>query len=137
MNRAELSDYRAYIKGDYWRARKQLYYEKHARECAVCFSKYVDLHHLFYDQLGQETDSDLIPLCRMHHDSFHRQFGTSKNMRAYIAGFIAAERRKMIESINSKKIQPQTKVKSAEIEFPVFFEKIASRLQNIFNSFRS
>jgi len=32
----------------------------------------LDVHHLLYDRLGHEKLSDLIVLCRLCHNAFHR-----------------------------------------------------------------
>jgi hypothetical protein len=74
--------YYVYIQSHWWTSRKNSYFRTHGRKCAKCnCSKYVELHHLFYDssQFGYENDSDLAPLCDLCHKDFHQQFGVKKN----------------------------------------------------------
>lgn len=32
----------------------------------------VQLHHVAYERIGREADSDLVPLCHQHHAAIHR-----------------------------------------------------------------
>lgn len=41
------------------------------QKCVVCKDPNVDLHHRTYARLGEERLTDLIPLCRHHHDQLH------------------------------------------------------------------
>ncbi len=92
----EFTHYRAYIQSGYWEARKELYFERNPKKCAVCDSSYVDLHHMFYGDYGQETDADLIPLCRRDHEALHLEIGGArKDMREATRRFVARERLKL------------------------------------------
>jgi hypothetical protein len=89
----EFSNHAAYIKSGYWEARKELYFERNPSACAVCDSPYVELHHMFYGDFGQEPDSDLIPLCRRDHEAFHASIGGStRDMREATRRFVVLER---------------------------------------------
>src|SRR5467141_2546368 len=92
-----LGNYYAYIKSDHWKVRKELFFEHHARECAVCGSPYVDLHHVFYDDYGKEQDMDLVPLCRRDHEALHVAVKTKKDMRTESRAFIQSERRMLLD----------------------------------------
>ncbi len=96
MDGDPLSDYRAYVKSEHWAVRKELYFQMHNRECAICGSPYVELNHLFYDQFGQEQDMDLIPLCRADHQAFHFAIPMQKDMRESGRRFIEQEKRKRL-----------------------------------------
>lgn len=74
--------YRTYITSAYWINRKNAYYGKYGKKCAVCGeNKYVQLHHKRYDvQFGQEPDNALVALCRKHHKEFHDNFDLKKSM---------------------------------------------------------
>lgn len=37
----------------------------------MCWDPNVDLHHKTYKRLGEERLTDLLPLCRLHHDLAH------------------------------------------------------------------
>ena len=43
----------------------------HERSCAVCYTVPVDAHHLKTRATGG-SDYTCVPLCRFHHDSWHR-----------------------------------------------------------------
>jgi hypothetical protein len=120
VNNAELVEHKAYINSGYWEARKELYFERHPRECAVCGSPYVDLHHKFYGDYGQEPDSDLIPLCRRDHEAFHLSIGGSrKDMRAATDTFVERERSRLaMLGLTSKKTR-----RSIDVEIVRFLAK--------------
>jgi len=81
--------YDNFINSSEWAAIKNRYWRTHSRTCAVCStSKYIHLHHMVYGQFGQEKDDDLIPLCREHHDEYHAQNGTQRNMKRRTMEFI-------------------------------------------------
>jgi hypothetical protein len=81
--------YKVYIKSKYWERRKNRYYQKYGRRCAVCKStKFIDLHHIVYGGYGNEPDQNLIPLCKDHHTAFHAQHGVARDMKESTACFI-------------------------------------------------
>jgi hypothetical protein len=44
------------------------------RCCCVCTStRNLDLHHRTYVRFKSERPSDVVPLCRKHHDLYHEQ----------------------------------------------------------------
>jgi len=52
--------------------------------CVVCERTWTltdDLHHASYDQLGHETDADLLPMCRPCHQALHRILDRSGHWR--------------------------------------------------------
>jgi hypothetical protein len=62
-----------YIHSPWWKRRKQRYYRRHLKKCRVCGSKVqVQLHHLTYERMYQERDTDLVALCAVHHKQAHR-----------------------------------------------------------------
>lgn len=66
MNRQE---YQEYLDSKDWqRRRKQLIKKK----CEWCPQKHeLNVHHLSYDNLGQETEYDVITLCKRCHKDLH------------------------------------------------------------------
>ena len=69
------SQYRAYVDGPAWVARKRWWRDHRSarrRRCQVCRSTHYDLHHRTYVRLGRERLRDLVPLCRRHHERLHR-----------------------------------------------------------------
>ncbi len=68
--------YKEYLQSDHWKATKKRYYASRKKECWVCGSTVgIDLHHKTYANLGRERIHDLVPLCRNHHEQFHRENG--------------------------------------------------------------
>lgn len=66
--------YDDYIKSDEWRAvRKRYRKSKLPWKCAVCdVAVNLHLHHRTYKRLGREQLTDLVPLCKFHHEETHR-----------------------------------------------------------------
>jgi hypothetical protein len=66
--------YHEYLRSDHWKGLKARYRASGSfQKCTVCFDPNVDLHHKTYKRLGQEKLTDLVPLCRLHHDTLHAQ----------------------------------------------------------------
>lgn len=77
----------AYLASPQWRASRDRWHRRHPNaSCSACGSKRFDLHHLQHDRSftkdgrfrGAERDSDLIPLCRVHHDMAHRYWASRR-----------------------------------------------------------
>lgn len=67
-----MSDYAAYIRSDAWRAVKKRYRASGLPQCCyVCGASKVDLHHRSYKRFESERLTDLLPLCRAHHQQAH------------------------------------------------------------------
>lgn len=83
-------NYHSYINSRRWAKRRRAYYSRNPNICTVCGTREeVKLHHSSYERLGNELDSDLVPLCRSHHKAFHVAMGTSKgNMKQETVDFI-------------------------------------------------
>ena len=74
LQRCGLRSYRRYLLSDYWRATRERYRASRLPQgCWVCRAPNVDLHHRTYARLGNEKVSDLVPLCREHHDQLHEE----------------------------------------------------------------
>ena len=64
--------YDIYLKSDQWRSKRQAVINSQLNICAKCKSAPIsEIHHLSYDNIGNEHDSDLIGLCRSCHKSYH------------------------------------------------------------------
>jgi len=63
--------YFKYINGGRWENRREQYWDNHDRDCYVCGEFALELHHRIYDNLGDEKDSDLVPLCEDCHEEVH------------------------------------------------------------------
>lgn len=65
--------YQEYVNSKWWKAWKRLHKQS---KCQICGFRYeLDVHHLNYDNLGDEKDSDLITLCRRCHWDEHYYAG--------------------------------------------------------------
>ena len=83
--------YRRYMESETWRTVRRnwaaLYGELNGRPptCAICDQEWVlardDLHHLSYDNLGDETFQDLMPFCRRCHERLHQWLDASPDWR--------------------------------------------------------
>lgn len=73
--------YSVYIKSEWWTKRKNKFYKENEKRCMACLgTKYIDLHHLFYGNYGNETDEQLVALCRLCHEEYHQTYGVAKDM---------------------------------------------------------
>ncbi len=85
--------YKIYIKSKYWKLRRDKYFRELGRKCVVCgSSKYVNLHHLVYEDYGSEKNENLVVFCRFHHEEFHKEIGVKKNMVDETYQFIIDQR---------------------------------------------
>lgn len=85
--------YTVYIKSKWWTERKNKYYQKHKKICKACNStKYINLHHMLYQDFGNEPDEILMPLCRNCHEEFHDEYATGYNMIEETYKFIERKR---------------------------------------------
>lgn len=84
------TDYYSYITSKKWAKRRRRYYATNPNVCKVCGSREdLQLHHISYENLGNEPDKDLVPLCNLHHEAFHDTIGGSrKEMRRETRTFI-------------------------------------------------
>lgn len=74
--------YKKYIKSVAWFKRRDEYFKVHKKECVACFSKErIVLHHVNYQRLGAELDSDLIVLCWDCHNELHETHDRASEMK--------------------------------------------------------
>jgi len=65
----KISSYPEYIKSEWWKLQSKLYKDK---KCAQCGRTHeLDVHHLTYENVGNEKPADLITLCRRCHRDLH------------------------------------------------------------------
>ncbi len=72
--------YRKYLQSPEWKARKEPVLERDNYACTVCGSNLnLHVHHLHYDNIGEESLSDLATLCKSCHFKHefieHPEFG--------------------------------------------------------------
>jgi 5-methylcytosine-specific restriction endonuclease McrA len=66
-----VSDYRKYLKGEWWRERRRsrIAQTPHCERCG--FEVDLVVHHKNYHRLGAELDADLEVLCKWCHNEHH------------------------------------------------------------------
>ena len=66
------SEYIEYLQSEDWRERRKYLMELTGWICSKCGGKATQLHHLKYDNLGnEELDIDVIALCNDCHNEIH------------------------------------------------------------------
>jgi len=66
------SDYADYLKTKHWQTTKRLALEHYGNICSVCGTdKKLNVHHVSYKNRGKEKLSDLMILCKKHHEGVH------------------------------------------------------------------
>ena len=69
MNKYE---YIEYLKSDEWKEKRKYIMDMADWTCSKCGNKATQLHHISYDNLGdEELDTDVIALCKDCHDEIH------------------------------------------------------------------
>jgi len=72
--------YYQYMKSSAWRIKRQVALDFHGRKCSDCGSTYdLQVHHLNYSNMGNETMNDLQILCESCHMFLH--YGTKPKVR--------------------------------------------------------
>ena len=65
-------DYKAYLNSPKWQATRKRLYREYEYRCAMCGSpKNLQVHHITYENIGEEKDEDLTVLCRECHTGLH------------------------------------------------------------------
>lgn len=65
-------NYNSYIRSDKWKQKRNEFIKKY-KVCACCGSnENLNVHHLSYDNLGNESDEDLLLLCSRCHKYVHK-----------------------------------------------------------------
>lgn len=61
-----------YIESDHWKAFRARAFTHYERKCYLCNTRQepIELHHNTYERKGREKLSDVIPLCRKHHQLY-------------------------------------------------------------------
>ena len=67
------NSYDEYLKSDHWKSKKDEYRNSGLpQHCLVCKNKNYALHHRSYVNLGDESLSDFVPLCKKCHNKVHK-----------------------------------------------------------------
>lgn len=68
--------YQDYLRSEEWKERRIMLLEEADWICDECGEPATCLHHLKYDNIGdEELDEDVIPLCNQCHRDIHEEKG--------------------------------------------------------------
>ncbi len=66
------SEYQAYLNSNEWQETRQRIFKRDNFRCVKCgCSKNLQVHHITYENLGEEKEADLATLCDKCHNSIH------------------------------------------------------------------
>ena len=70
--KAEEIDYYSYLKTQAWEEMRQKIFRRDGFKCVICHeAKNLNVHHITYENLGAEKESDLVTLCQACHEKVH------------------------------------------------------------------
>lgn len=80
LYKIKIVDYKEYIKSTAWYQKKLARLKKDKYTCQKCGdTEFLEVHHLTYDNLGDEPMEDLITVCRDCHQKIHDKYGRKGN----------------------------------------------------------
>lgn len=72
LNALGFQSYAEYQKGEHWITFRETYFKTHSKICCHCRNdRRIGLHHITYDRLGAELETDVVPLCWGCHRRTH------------------------------------------------------------------
>lgn len=89
-------DYDTYLASPAWAEFRRGWFERHPRTgCYLCGTRQrLQLHHLRYDRVGQERDSDVRAMCSSCHEKIHA-YARRQRMTVYNATMLLRARARM------------------------------------------
>jgi len=66
--------YEEYLESAHWKEKRKYFWRKFGGRCCWCGEQGHEVHHLTYDNRGNEQDEDCILLCKPHHKVFHKNW---------------------------------------------------------------
>ena len=66
-------EYIEYLKSEEWREKRKAFMEDRGNECEECGEKGTQVHHLSYENVGDEDDDDVMVLCNQCHKEIHNK----------------------------------------------------------------
>ncbi len=100
------NQYLDYLQSEKWKTKREqrLHLSKH--KCSACGqSGLLDVHHLTYARIFNEEMSDLLPLCRRHHEIAEQLFTKGLLPRDESVLFLATETIRLILNFRSESNQ--------------------------------
>ncbi len=87
----EINRYERYIQSPQWKAQREAALARAKHCCQLCgvskWSAQLEVHHLTYENLGNELPADLMVLCEKCHQGTHDRwsfFQSLREQRAYV-----------------------------------------------------
>ena len=65
--------YNHYLNSEHWKVLRQKVLNRDDETCQDCGEYATDIHHLTYENVGNEALADLVSLCRKCHHRKHRK----------------------------------------------------------------
>jgi len=87
LRRLRAISYDEYLQSPWWRKRRHARLKKanwKCERCAASVASVANVHHLNYDRLGAERDTDLEVLCRRCHAGHHTDESRKHNLGVYL-----------------------------------------------------
>lgn len=77
VNQFMSADYKAaYLRSIEWQELRKAVLYRDSYACKVCgVTHQLEVHHITYERLGKEELSDLVTICRKHHQQLHDLLG--------------------------------------------------------------
>ncbi len=97
-------EYAKYLESDEWKKKRHARLALGKFKCAVCGAKSeLQVHHLTYARIFQEDMTDLLPLCRPHHELAEKLIASGHLKRTDNPLFIAAETVRLLATNNGER----------------------------------
>ena len=87
----DTKEYRAYLKSDIWKGKRQLVLDTKGSECENCGENALgnlQIHHVTYDRIYHEHIDDFEVLCGTCHNDHHIWESNNRKKRAAINTFM-------------------------------------------------
>lgn len=66
-------EYQAYLNSRKWEETRRRIFKRDGYRCCICgTAKNLCCHHITYENIGHEKDSDLVTLCNSCHETIHQ-----------------------------------------------------------------
>lgn len=106
--------YDDYLRSDHWKMFKSAFKGESPYKCVSCESEEsLDVHHLTYENIGNESFDDVAYLCRTCHKVVHRVM--TRNHRYKIDAFITKRKEIVKEGITRTRKEKEFYFKSATL----------------------
>lgn len=76
------NNYNDYLLSNHWYNKRKSYFKTYEKKCNHCGTdKEIHLHHLTYENIGNESFNDLMPLCKDCHSKEHDRLKKLKSLK--------------------------------------------------------